>query len=127
LFHGYTYSGHPLACAAGLAALEVYAQEDSFARARTLEPVLEAAVHGLRGEPHVIDIRNLGLAAAVELAPRADGPSLRGLEVFQYCFEHGLMVRYTGDTIALGPACIATAEEIERMTATLRAALRAVA
>ena len=87
--------------------------------------MLEAAVHDLRGEPHVIDITTS--VSPPRERRRADGPSLRGLEVFQYCFEHGLMVRYTGDTIALGPACIATAEEIERMTATLRAALRAVA
>ncbi|MGE0484105.1 MAG: aspartate aminotransferase family protein [Gammaproteobacteria bacterium] len=125
LFHGYTYSGHPLACAAGLAALEVYEREDLFAAARRLEVSLERAVHGLRDEPHVIDIRNCGLAAAVELAPRPGAPSMRGLEVFQHCFERGVMVRYTGDTLAVGPACIASLGEIEAMVEALRDGIRA--
>jgi beta-alanine--pyruvate transaminase len=125
-FHGYTYSGHPLACAAGLAALEVYRDEQLFARARELEPVLEAAIHGLRGEPNVIDIRNFGLAAAVELAPRADGPSRRGMEIFHWCFDHGAMVRYTGDTIAIGPPLIASAGEIAAIVDVIRQALRSI-
>jgi beta-alanine--pyruvate transaminase len=124
-FHGYTYSGHPLACAAGLASLAVYADEHLFEHALAMETVLESAIHGLRDEPHVIDIRNLGLAAAVELKPRPDAPARRGLEVFQYCFDHGVMVRYSGDTIAIGPATIVSAEEIATIVATLREALRA--
>ncbi len=124
-FHGNTYSGHPLACAAALATLQVYQQDDLFARARTLEPLLEQAVHALRGEPHVVDIRNFGLAAAIELEPREGAPSLRALEVFQYCFDHGVMVRYSGDVIALGPAPIASADEIGVLVETLRAGLRA--
>ena len=127
LFHGYTYSGHPLACAAGLATLEVYEEESLFARALGLEPVLERVVHSLREEPNVVDIRNFGLAAAVELAPRAGAAGLRGMEVFQHCFERGVMLRCTGDIIALGPACIAQASEIEAMGEALRDALRAVA
>ncbi|MBI5614669.1 MAG: aspartate aminotransferase family protein [Gammaproteobacteria bacterium] len=125
-FHGYTYSGHPLACAAGLAALEVYRDEDLFARSRALEPVLEEAIHALRGEPNVIDVRNFGLAAAVELAPRPDAASKRGMEVFHWCFDHGAMVRYTGDTIAVGPPLVASPDDIEALVGTIRQALRHV-
>jgi beta-alanine--pyruvate transaminase len=126
-FHGYTYSGHPLACAAGLAALGVYRDEDLFARARALEPVLEDAMHDLRGEPHVIDVRNFGLAAAVDLEPRAGQASLRALDVFRECFEQGVLLRYTGDTLAVGPAPVAQDAEIGRIADSLRAALRRVA
>ncbi len=124
-FHGYTYSGHPLACAAGLAALEVYRDEDLFARARQLEVVLADAVHDLRGEPNVIDIRNFGLAAAVELSPHADGVSLRAMEVFDRCFEQGVMLRYTSDILVLGPAATASEDELGILVDTLRQALRA--
>jgi len=126
-FHGYTYSGHPLAAAAGLAALEVYESEDLFRRARDLEPLLEAAVHGLRGEPHVIDIRNCGLAAAIELAPRAGAPSARAMDVFHWCYDNGVMVRYGGEVIAVGPPLTIGQGEIEQIVDTLRRALRAVA
>ncbi len=124
LFHGYTYSGHPLACAAGLAALEVYREEELMARALKLEPYLEAAIHSLRGEPHVIDVRNLGLAAAIELEPRPGGATKRAMEVFHWCFDHGAMVRYTGDIIAIGPATVAQHIEIDRIVELIRAALR---
>jgi len=127
LFHGYTYSAHPLACAAGLAALEVYRDEDLMARARALEPHLEAAVHALRGEPHVIDVRNLGLAAAIELEPRPGAATKRAMEVFHHCFDHGAMLRYGGDIVALGPATIATPEEIDRIVDGVRQALRHIA
>ena len=126
LFHGYTYSGHPLACAAGLAALDVYRDEELMTRARALEPILEAAVHSLRDEPHVIDIRNLGLAAAIELAPRPGEPSKRAMELFHWCFDHGAMVRYTGDIIAIGPALIAQERDIEEIVELIRSALRTV-
>ncbi len=126
-FHGYTYSGHPLACAAGLAALKVYREEGLFERAAALAPVLEDAVHSLRGEPNVIDIRNFGMAAAVELAPRADAPSKRAMEIFHHCFDHGAMVRYTGDIIAMGPALIISETQIAQLIDTVRNALRAVA
>lgn len=125
-FHGNTYSGHPLACAAGLATLKVYREDNLFQRARELEPILEQAVHALRDEPHVIDIRNFGLAAAIELAPREGAPSLRALEVFQYCFDNGVMVRYSGDVIAIGPAPIASADEIGTLVETIRMGLRTV-
>ena len=126
-FHGYTYSGHPLACAAGLAALKVYADEGLLARARALEPVLEDLIHSLRDEPNVIDVRNLGLAAAVELAPRTGEVSKRAMEIFHYCFDHGAMVRYVGDIIVIGPALIATENELEQVVALIRAGIRRVA
>ncbi|MGE0861179.1 MAG: aspartate aminotransferase family protein [Gammaproteobacteria bacterium] len=126
-FHGYTYSGHPLACAAGLAALEVYREEGLFERARRLETALEDAVHALRGEPNVVDVRNFGLAAAVELAPRAGQPSVRAMQVFDRCFQDGVMLRYTGDILALGPAPIASEDEVGMLVDTLRRAIRAVA
>jgi beta-alanine--pyruvate transaminase len=125
-FHGYTYSGHPLAAAAGLAAIDVYQSEQLFARARALEPVLERAVHELRGEPHVIDIRNCGLAAAFELEPRAGAPSERAMEVFHYCYDNGVMVRYGGDVIAIGPPLTISEAEIDQIVGTIRDALRAV-
>ncbi len=126
-FHGYTYSGHPLACAAGVAALEVYEDANLMARARELEPVLETLMHSLRDEPNVVDIRNLGLAAAVELAPRAGEPSKRAMEVFHYCFDHGALVRYTSDIIAVGPALIASESQLEEIVELIRRGIRAVA
>ena len=126
-FHGYTYSGHPLACAAGVAALDVFRDEGLMERARALEPVLESLVHELRDEPHVIDIRNLGLAAAIELAPRPGEPTRRAMEIFHHCFDHGAMVRYTGDIIALGPAPIASASQLEEIVGLVRDGLRRVA
>ena len=125
-FHGYTYSGHPLGCAAALAALEVYRSEGLFERARALAPVLEDAIHSLRGEPHVIDVRNFGLAAAVELEPRAGAPATRAMEIFHHCFDHGAMVRYTSDIIALGPALIISETQIAQLVDQVRLAIRAV-
>jgi beta-alanine--pyruvate transaminase len=106
LFHGYTYSAHPVACAAALATLDVYAKEGLLTRAASLAAEWENAVHSLRGLPHVIDVRNYGLIGAVELEPRAGKPGTRGFEVFLKCFERGLMVRQTGDTIAMSPPLI---------------------
>jgi len=126
-FHGYTYSGHPLACAAGLAALDVYFQEGLFERSAALEGVLADAVHSLRDEPHVIDIRNFGLAAAIELESRPGAPSTRAMEIFHHCFDHGAMVRYTGENIAIGPALIVTEAQIAELVDRVRQALRAVA
>ena len=125
-FHGYTYSGHPLATAAALAALDIYADEGLFDRAAALAPVFEDALHGLVDAPNVIDVRNFGLMGAVELEPRADGPTLRALDVYRYCFENGLMVRTTGDIVALTPALIISEEQIAQIVTTLAAALRAV-
>ncbi len=124
LFHGYTYSGHPLASAAAIAAIELHQAEDLAGRAAALEPVLAKAAHGLRGEPNVIDIRNLGLMAAVELSPRAGAPGARGLAVMNRCFDTGLVVRVTGDTLALSPPLIVSEAEIGEIVARLAAAIR---
>ncbi|MGE0702796.1 MAG: aspartate aminotransferase family protein [Gammaproteobacteria bacterium] len=125
LFHGYTYSGHPLAVAAANAALDVYEEEALFARARELEPVLEDCIHGLRGEPNVIDIRNIGVAAAVELQPIDGSPSLRALQVFERAYELGALVRVSGDTIALAPPLVSEPREVVQLVEMLRSALRA--
>src|SRR5208283_3172593 len=105
-FHGYTYSGHPLAAAVAHATLDVMQEEGLVARARELEPVLEAAVHSLKGEPGVVDIRNIGLAAAVELEPVPGAPGLRALKVFEAGLRSDQLFRYTGDSIAMGPPFI---------------------
>jgi beta-alanine--pyruvate transaminase len=123
LFHGYTYSGIPVACAAALATLRVYANEDLFARAAGLAKYWEDAVHGLRRSPCVIDIRNDGLVAGIELAPGPRGPGARGFEVFRDCFRRCLMTRVTGDTIALSPPLIVEKEQIDRIVTTLHDAL----
>ena len=125
LFHGYTYSGHPVAAAAAHAALDAIREEGAFKRARELEPVLEQAVHSLKGEPDVSDIRNIGLAAAVELEPIPAKPGLRALKVFERGLEEGMLFRFTGDTIAMAPPFISTRAEIETMVEKLRVAIRA--
>ncbi|ESQ76604.1 aspartate aminotransferase family protein [Asticcacaulis sp. AC402] len=125
-FHGYTFSGHPLACAAGLATLEVYREDDLFARAASLAPYWEEAIHSLRDARHVIDIRNLGLIGGIELASRPGAATVRALEVFDRCFDKGLMIRVTGDIIALSPPLILEKAHIDRIVETLRAALSEV-
>ena len=126
-FHGYTYSAHPVACAAALATLDVYQKEGLLTRAAALGPQLEDAVHSLKGLPHVIDIRNYGLIGGIELEPRAGKPGARGFEVFLNCFERGVMVRVTGDTLALSPPLIVEPKQLTRMVETLAAALRETA
>ena len=123
--HGYTYSGHPMAVAAAHATLDVLEQEGMFARVRALEPVLEDAMHSLKGEPGVLDIRNLGLAAAVDLEPVPGEPGLRALKVFEEGLRAGQLLRFTGDTIAVGPPFISTEQELVRMADALRKAIRA--
>jgi len=125
LFHGYTYSAHPLACAAGLAALDVYAEEGLFARAAELEPKWEDAIHSLADRVNVIDIRNIGLMGAVELEPRDGAPGARAFDVYMKCFETGLVVRQTGDTIALSPPLIITEAQIDELIDILGAAIAA--
>ena len=98
--HGYTYSAHPLACAALLATQQLYVDEQLFARAQSMAPKFEAALHTLKGTKHVIDIRNLGLVGGVELEPRAGAVGRRGLETHVKCFEAGVLVRFTGDILA---------------------------
>jgi len=126
LFHGYTYSGHPLAAAAGLATLEVYAEEGLFARAGELEPVLEEAVHALDGARHVKDVRNLGMVAGIELEPRPGAPGARATEVFRACFDQGLLIRVTGDIIALSPPLIVTRDQIAEITGRIGDVLKTV-
>jgi beta-alanine--pyruvate transaminase len=127
LFHGYTYSAHPAACAAALATLDIYAKEDLLTRAATLSPVWEDAVHSLRGAPNVIDVRNFGLIAAIELEPRAGKPGTRAFDVFLKCFERGVMVRQTGDVIALAPPLIVEPKHVEQIIETLTAVIRETA
>jgi len=124
LFHGHTYSAHPLACAAGLAALDLYRDGGLFARARALEPAFEAAVHSLRTAPRVIDIRNAGLAAGIDIEPDPQAPGLRGYEAMRRAFaEEDLVIRVSGDTIALAPALIASESDIARMVEGVRSVL----
>ena len=126
-FHGYTYSAHPLACAAALATLDTYAEEGLLTRAGELQGYFAESLHSLKGLPNVIDIRNIGLVGGVELAPRAGEPGKRAFDVFLYCWEQGLMIRTTGDTIALSPPLIIEREHIDRIVATLRTAIARVA
>ena len=127
LFHGYTYSGHPVAAAAAHATLDALEEEGSFAQARALEPVLEQAVHSLKGEPGVADVRNIGLAAAVELEPIEGKPGVRALKVFERGMDEGMLYRFTAETIAMAPPFISTRAEIETMIEKLRVAIRAAA
>ena len=126
-FHGYTYSGHPLAVAAGHASLDALVNDDLIARAGRLSQQLEGAMHSLKDEPHVTDIRNLGLAAAIDLRPYDGQPGLKGLRFFEHALDEGLLVRYSGDTIAVAPPFITLPEEIDAMVSALRRTLRAVA
>jgi beta-alanine--pyruvate transaminase len=127
LFHGYTYSAHPLACAAGLAALKLYKDEGLFERAARMAPRLEQAIHSLKGTRHVIDVRNVGLVAGIELAARPGAVGARGFETYLAFWERGVLVRNTGDTIALAPALIVEDAEIDRMVSTLREVLGGLA
>jgi beta-alanine--pyruvate transaminase len=126
LFHGYTTSGHPLACAAGLATLDTFREEGLFARAAELAPYWEEAMHSLRDAPHVIDIRNLGLIGGVELEPRPGAPTERALEAFRICFDMGVLIRVTGDIIAFSPPLIIEKAQIDQIVDTLRSALQAI-
>ncbi|RRN64959.1 aspartate aminotransferase family protein [Caulobacter sp. 602-1] len=126
LFHGYTYSAHPLACAAGLATLETYQEDDLFNRAASIEAYWQDAMHSLADARHVIDIRNLGLVAGIELSPRPGAPTARAMETFETCFDEGLLIRVTGDIIALSPPLILEKSHIDRMVETLRKVLAKV-
>ncbi len=124
--HGYTYSGHPLAAAAAIATLDLYRSEDLFGRAAKLAPLFEEAAHGVRGAPHVKDIRNLGLVAGIELESRPGQPGARGYEVFLKCLERGVLVRYTGDILAFSPPLIVTEAQIAELFDTVRQVLKDV-
>jgi beta-alanine--pyruvate transaminase len=125
-FHGYTYSGHPMAAAAGHATLDIMERDGLIARAASLEPVLQDAVHALKATPGIRDIRNFGLAAAVELEPFEGRPGVRGLRVFERGLDEGLLLRFSGDTIAMAPPFIATEDEIGKMCETLGRIIRGV-
>jgi beta-alanine--pyruvate transaminase len=124
LFHGYTYSAHPAACAAGLATLGLYEREGLLTRAASLGKYWEDAAHALRGLPHVIDVRNYGLILGLELEPIPGKVGTRGYEVFTRCFERGVLVRQTGDVIALSPPLIVEKAQIDQIFGTLSEVLR---
>lgn len=126
-FHGYTYSAHPLACAAGLATLDTYADGDLLTRAARMQDEFATALHSLRDEPHVIDVRNIGLVGGIELKPLPGEPAKRAFNIFLDCWEQGLLIRTTGDTIALSPPLIIESQHIARIIDTLRGALRRAA
>jgi beta-alanine--pyruvate transaminase len=127
LFHGYTYSGHPLATAAGLATLELYRTEGLFERAKTLAPAWEAALHALRGLPHVLDLRNIGLMAALELEPRPGAAGGRGSDLFMDCYQHGALTRATGDVLAFSPPLIIEPAQIDQLFGIVADGLRRLA
>jgi len=124
-FHGYTYSGHPLAAAAGVATMDVYEGEGLFDRARQMEDKFADALHSLKGEPNVIDIRNFGLIGAVELQGIEGQPTARAMSIFRECFDNGVIIRTTGDTLAFSPPLIISDAEIETVIESVRTALRA--
>ncbi len=127
LFHGYTYSAHPVACAAGLATLETYREEGLFERAAELAPYWEEALHSLKGLPNVIDIRNIGLMGAVELASRPGSPGARAYDAMcKGFFDHDIMIRITGDTLAMSPPLIVTKSQIDEIVERVGKVLRAV-
>ena len=127
LFHGYTYSGHPLAAAAAIAAIGLHHSEDLAGRSRAMEPYFADAVHGLRGTSNVIDIRNFGLVAGIELEPRPGRPTDRAVRVFQRCFDAGVLTRTTGDTVVLSPPLVIERAHVDRIVETLADAIRAEA
>ncbi|MBK0023640.1 aspartate aminotransferase family protein [Brucella pseudogrignonensis] len=127
LFHGYTYSGHPVACAAGLATLEIYAEEGLLTRGAELAEHWQNALHSLKGAPNVIDIRNLGLVGAIELSSREGAVGARAYDVFVDCFKKGLLIRVTGDVIALSPPLIVEKEQIDTIVSMIGDALKRAA
>jgi len=124
LFHGYTYSGHPLACAAALATLEVFEEQKILEHAYSLQAYWEDAVHSLKGLPHVIDLRNLGLMAGIELAPIPGRPGARAFDAFKRAFAEGILIRTTGDVIALSPPLILEKKHIDELFGKLGAILK---
>jgi beta-alanine--pyruvate transaminase len=126
LFHGYTYSAHPLACAAALATLGIYERDGLLARAAELARYWEDAAHSLKGLPHVIDIRNFGLIAGIELEPIAGQPTARAFSAFLQAFDQGLLIRTTGDIIALSPPLIIEKTHIDEIFSKLAAILKSL-
>ncbi|MCB1383808.1 MAG: aminotransferase class III-fold pyridoxal phosphate-dependent enzyme, partial [Notoacmeibacter sp.] len=121
--HGYTYSGNPIASAAGLATLDTYKEEGLLTRGGELAPYWEEALHSLKDARHVIDVRNIGLVGAIELEPRAGEPTKRAFSAFVSCFEKGVLIRTTGDIIALSPPLIVEKHHIDEIVDTIRAVL----
>jgi beta-alanine--pyruvate transaminase len=126
-FHGYTYSAHPLACAAALGTLDTYAEEGLLTRAGEMAPYFAQAIHSLREEPNVIDVRNIGLVGGIELQPIPGQPTKRAFDVFLDCYDKGVMIRTTGDIIALSPPLIVEQSHIDHIVETIRQALRRAA
>src|SRR4051812_24608066 len=124
LFHGYTYSGHPLACAAGIGTLDTYQDEGLLERASSLEKHWEDAIHSVKDAPNVIDIRNFGLMGAIELSPKAGAPGSRGYNALVKCFEAGILIRYTADTLAFSPPLIVEKSQIDQIFETVRRVLQ---
>jgi beta-alanine--pyruvate transaminase len=127
LFHGYTYSGNPIAAAAGIATLDTYREEGLFERAAALAPYWEAALHSLRDAPHVIDVRNEGLIGAVELKPIPGAPTRRAFQAFLDAYDAGILIRTTGDIIAMSPPLIITEAQIDELVGKLRGVLEKLA
>ncbi|RJE79804.1 aspartate aminotransferase family protein [Paracoccus sp. JM45] len=127
LFHGYTYSGNPVSCAAALATLDTYAEEGLLSRAGELETYWQDALHSLRDHPNVIDIRNMGLIGAVELSSIPDEPGKRAFDIFVKAFEAGILIRVTGDIIALSPPLIISKAQIDELIGTLGDVLKQAA
>ena len=123
-FHGYTYSSHPLACAAALGTLETYADEGLLTRGAQMAPYFENALHSLKESPNVIDVRNIGLVGGIELAPRPGEPGKRAFDVFLECWQRGVLIRTTGDTIALSPPLIVENKHIDQIVGTLADVLK---
>ncbi|SMX43050.1 aspartate aminotransferase family protein [Actibacterium lipolyticum] len=126
LFHGYTYSGNPISSAAGLATLETYREEGLFERAAAMAPYWEEALHSLKDARHVVDIRNMGLIGAIELEPIAGEPTKRAFTAFLKAYEKGILIRTTGDIIAMSPPLIIEKEHIDQLVGTLREVLEAL-
>ena len=127
LFHGYTYSGHPVAAAAGLATLEVYENENLFDRALIMEPIFEENLHSLKGEKFIIDIRNLGLMGAIHFGSEDNRSAVEvASKVFKYCYENDVLVRFSGEFIVLSPALIVEEEQIKLIIETIRQGIHSV-
>jgi beta-alanine--pyruvate transaminase len=126
LFHGYTYSGHPVAAAAAIASLNIYENEKLFERSKELEGYFEDAIHSLKGLPNIIDIRNIGLVGGIQFSPSEKGVGKRGFGIFETCFDKGTLVRATADIIAISPPLIVSKQEIDQIVNTLSDAIRAV-
>jgi len=126
-FHGYTYSGHPLACAAAIGTLDTYEDDGLLTRGAEMEDTMQDAVHSMKDLPRVIDVRNLGLVSGIELEPIPNEPGKRAFSVFLDCWENGLLVRTTGDTVALSPPLIVESQHIDQIATTLAGAIRRAA